>query len=154
MRRSLRLVAAAVALAGWAVAQNATGTIDGRVTDASNAAVPDAAVTIENTATNVRWPVLSNSDGRFYQRYLQPGSYRITVQKTGFQKYVQNNVLLDVEQTVSVTIPLKVGDVSTTVEVEAAAAQLATESSTIATTVNQKAVLDLPLGGSRSPMSL
>ena len=154
MNRSLRFVTAALAFAGWAIAQNATGTIDGRVTDATNAAVPNAAVTIENAATNVRWSVVTNSDGRFYQRYLQPGSYRITVQKTGFQKYVQNNILLDVEQTVSVTIPLKVGDVSTTVEVEAAAAQLATESSTVATTVNTKAVLDLPLGGSRSPMSL
>src|SRR5262249_45674983 len=89
-----------------------------------------------------------------YQRYLQPGSYRVTVEKTGFQKYIQSNILLDVEQTVSVNIPLKIGDVSTTVEVEAAAAQLATVSATVATTVNSKAVIDLPLGGNRSPMSL
>ncbi len=136
------------------VAQNATGTLDGRVTDASNAAVPGASVTVESQATNVHWTMTTNSEGRFYQRYLQPGLYRVTVEKPGFQKYLQNDILLDVEQTVTLSIPLRVGDVSTTVEVEADAAQLATESSTVATTVSNKAVLDLPLGGNRSPMSL
>ena len=154
MNRALLTVIAALCLTNWAFAQNATGTIDGRVTDASGAAVPNAAVAVTNLATNVRLTTITNGEGRFYQRYLQPGSYSVSVEKTGFQKFVQSNLLLDVEQTVSLTIPLKVGDVSTTVEVEASAAQLATESSTVATTVNSKAVIDLPLGGNRSPMSL
>jgi len=154
MNRILPVVIAVLGLAGWAHAQNATGTIDGRVTDASGAAVPGANVTVTNAATNVHWPLVTNGEGRFYQRYLQPGSYNVAVEKTGFQKFVQSDVLLDVEQTVSLTIPLKVGDVTTTVEVQASAAQLSTETSTVATTVNSKAVIDLPLGGNRSPMSL
>jgi len=154
MYRFLSLAAAALGLLMCAHAQNATGTLDGRVTDASTAAVPAASVTIENPATNVHWTMETNAEGRFYQRYLQPGTYRITVEKTGFRKYVQNDILLNVEQTVTLNIPLEVGDVSTTVEVESSAAQLSTESSTVATTVNSKAVLDLPLGGNRSPMSL
>ena len=154
MYRSLRVVAAAFVCIGSALAQNATGTLAGRVNDASDAAVPGATVTIENLATNVHWSMPTNSEGRFYQRYLQPGSYRVTVEKPGFQKFVQSNVLLDVEQTLSLDIPLKVGDVATTVEVQASAAQLATETSTFATTVSNKAVLDLPLSGNRSPMSL
>ena len=154
MYRFLRVATAALLMTGWAFAQNATGTIDGRVTDATSGSVPGAKVTIENQATNVHWSMETNSEGRFYQRYLQPGSYRITAEKAGFQRYVQNDILLDVEQTVSLTVAMRVGDITTTVQVEAAAAQLSTESSTVATTVSNKAILDLPLGGNRSPMSL
>src|ERR1022692_1638055 len=154
MYRFLRAATAALLMTGWALAQNATGTIDGRVTDATSGSVPGAKVTIENQATNVHWSMETNSEGRFYQRYLQPGSYRITAEKAGFQRYVQNDILLDVEQTVSLTVAMRVGDITTTVQVEAAAAQLSTESSTVATTVSNKAILDLPLGGNRSPMSL
>ena len=154
MYRFWKIVAAALMISGWALAQNATGTIDGRVTDASGGAVPGAKVMVENQATNVRFSLETNGEGRFYQRYLQPGSYQVSVEKVGFQRYRQNGILLDVEQTVSLEIPLRVGDVTTTVQVEAAAAQLSTESSTVATTVSNKAILDLPLGGNRSPMSL
>ncbi|MDR3698767.1 MAG: carboxypeptidase regulatory-like domain-containing protein [Candidatus Sulfopaludibacter sp.] len=154
MYRSLQVIVAAVALTSWAIAQNATGTLDGRVTDASNAAVPNANVTVENQATNVHWTQVTNAEGRFYQRYLQPGTYRVSVEKPGFQKYIQSNILLDVEQTVTLPIGLKLGDVSTTVQVEASAAQLSTETSTLTTTVSSNAILDLPLNGNRSPMSL
>lgn len=78
----------------------------------------------------------------------------MSVEKSGFQKYIQSDILLDVEQAVTLSIPLHIGDVTTTVSVEADAAQLSKESSTVTTTVSNKAVLDLPLGGNRSPMSL
>jgi len=138
-------------VAAWA--QNATGTLDGRVLDASGAAVPNANVTIENQATNVRYTIPTNADGRFYEKYLLPGTYRVTVEKAGFQKYVQASILLDVEQTISLTVPLRIGDASTTIEVTANTAQLATETSTVATTIGTRSILDLPIQG-RSPMSL
>src|SRR5215469_8467905 len=154
MFRFCRLVLAALSLATYVMAQNATGTLTGHVTDASNASVPGAVVAVENKATNVRFTTVTNNEGRFYQQYLQPGTYTVTVEKRGFQGFVQRDILLDVEQTISLNIPLRVGDVATTVQVEAAAAQLATESSTVATTISNKAILDLPLGGNRSPMAL
>ncbi len=153
MNRSLALVIASFALAANLYAQNATGTIDGRVSDSSGSAIPGATVTVENTATNVKLTNTTNSDGRFVQRYLQPGTYAVSAEKIGFDRYVQNNIQLDIEQTITLVIPLKVGDVKTTVEVSASAAQLSTESSTVATSISQKAVLDLPLQG-RNPYSL
>jgi hypothetical protein len=154
MFRSLCIVAAVVACASLAFGQNATGTIDGRVLDTTGSAVPGATVTIQNQATNVKQSIPTTSDGRFYQRYLLPGTYNLTVEKAGFDKYVQNGILLDVAQTISLDVSMRVGNVSTTVEVTANTAQLATESSTIATTVGGKAILDLPLGGNRNPLSL
>jgi Carboxypeptidase regulatory-like domain len=154
MSRFSRLLIAAVLFPGWALAQNATGTLYGRMVDSSGDAVPGAEVTITNQATNVHWSLTSNVEGRFYQRYLQPGLYSVTVEKTGFKKYLQQDILLDVEQTVSLSIPLEVGEVTTVVQVEANAAQLATESATVTTTISSNAILDLPLNGNRSPMSL
>jgi hypothetical protein len=140
-------------LQAGAFAQNAAGTLDGHVVDSSGAAIPGAHVTIENQATNVKLATPTSSDGRFYQRYLPPGSYSVTIEQPGFEKYVQTNIQLDVEQTIQLNISLKVGDVSSTVEVSANSAQLATETSTVATTINSKAILDLPIQG-RSPMTL
>ena len=153
MKRSLALVLAVLVLATYGFAQNATGTIDGRVLDASGAAVPGATVTIENTATNVKLTTPTNNEGRFYQRYLLPGTYNVTVEKGGFSKYIQSGLALDIEQTITLAIPMKVGDVATSVEVSANTAQLSTETSTVATTISSKAVLDLPLQG-RNPYSL
>ncbi len=153
MIRYLNLVVGALLFASAALAQNAAGTLDGRVVDSSGAAIPGARVTIENQATNVKLVVPTNADGRFYERYLLPGTYTVSVEKPGFQRYVQSSIQLDVEQTIALTIPLKVGEVTTTVEVTANSAQLATETSTVATTLGSKAILDLPIQG-RSPMSL
>ncbi len=146
-------ILAALTFTMCAFAQNATGTLDGRVLDASGAAIPGAGVTVESQATNVRWNIPTNAEGRFYQRYLAPGAYNITVEKAGFQKFIQTGVIVSVEQTVALEISLKVGDVATSVEVEAAAAQLATESSTVATSVTSKSALDLPLSN-RSPLGM
>jgi hypothetical protein len=151
--RSPVLVLAALALASYSFAQNATGTIDGRVSDTSGAAVPGASVTVENTATNVKLTSPTNSEGRFYQRYLLPGTYNVVVEKAGFARYVQSGIQLDIEQTITLAVSMKVGDVATSVEVSANAAQLSTETSTVATTVSEKSVLDLPLQG-RNPYSL
>jgi hypothetical protein len=153
MNRCLAVLAAALALTSYGWAQNATGTIDGRVTDPSGSAIPGAAVTVENTATNVKLKAPTNSEGRFYQRYLLPGAYTVTVEKAGFERYIQTGIQLDIEQTITLTVPMKVGDVASSVEVSANSAQLSTESSTVTTTISQKSVLELPLQG-RNPYSL
>ena len=153
MKKCIALITAALGLAAFAFGQNATGTIDGRVTDATGAAVPGATVTVENTATNVKLTTPTNSEGRFYQRYLPPGVYNVSIEKVGFDRYVQSGVQLDIEQTITLSIPMKVGDVATAIEITANTAQLSTESSTVTTTIGTKSVLDLPIQG-RSPMSL
>lgn len=153
MNRVLTTVVAVFASAVCALAQNATGTLDGRVVDATGAAVPGARVTIENQATNVHLTIPTNAEGRFYNAYLLPGTYTVTVEKQGFSKYVQSGIVLDVQQTIAVVCTLKVGDVSATVEVTANTAQLSTETSTVATTIGTKGIVDLPIQG-RSPMSL
>ena len=123
-------------------AQTATGVLNGRVNDPSGASIPGAKVTIQNQATGVKQEGPTNSEGRFFNGFVLPGAYRVTVEKAGFGKYVQSNLTINVQQTVTLEIELKIGDTATTVEVSANAAQLATETSSISTVVTSKQILD------------
>ena len=148
---SARIAAALAALSLFVTAslfgQTATGILDGRVNDSSGSAVPGAKVVVENEATGVHQDLTTNSEGRFYQGFVLPGNYRLSVEKAGFQRYVENGVAVNVNQTVTLTVNLKVGDVSTSVEISSQAAQLTTEASSISTVVGSRSIQDLPLNG-------
>src|SRR2546422_412818 len=146
-------IAMILIVSSTALGQTATGILQGRVTDDSGAAVPDAKVTIENERTAVRQVTTSNSLGNFVQPYLLPSTYKVTVEKVGFQKYSTNGVTVEVQKSAELDVILKIGEVSTTVEVSASVTQLATTTSTVSTTVDNKKVLDLPLNG-RNPLAL
>jgi hypothetical protein len=153
VRRLVTLVFAILALTFVAAAQTATGVITGHVTDASGAVIPGAKVTVESLRTGVKQTTQANSQGTFLQSYLIPGNYKVTVEQPGFEKHVTSNVRLSVQQTIELEIALKVGEVSTAVEVSANTAQLSTTSATVSTVITNKAMIDLPLNG-RSPFGL
>ena len=153
MYRFLFLTAALVVCQFTATAQTATGVLQGVVTDASGAAVPEAKITIENQRTNVKLTTVTNAEGRYVQPFLPPSEYRLTVEKPGFQKNLTNEIKIDVQATVGLDVQLKVGDTSTTVEVAASAVQLSTETSSVSTVIDNKRILDMPLNG-RNPFSL
>jgi Carboxypeptidase regulatory-like domain len=93
------------------------GTIRGVVTDPSGAAVPGAKVTLENTATTVTVVQNSNAEGLYLFNLVQPGSYTVTVEKAGFQKFVQSQVSVMTTSDVTVNALLKIGNVAQTVTV-------------------------------------
>src|SRR5260370_16329119 len=126
MFRFLLVSLGGLALSYSASAQNANGILDGRIVDASGSAIPGARMTVENQDTGTRREYISNSEGRFYQGQVLIGAYRVIVEKPGFQKHVESNIRGDVAQTVTLEIPLKAGDVATTIEVTAEDPQLTT----------------------------
>src|SRR5437867_2881345 len=151
--KALILVITMIAFCCTAAGQTATGILQGFVSDASGAAVPDAVVTVENQRTGVKQMLTTNAEGRFVQPFLIPSEYRLTVEKPGFQRYVATDIRVDVQQTVALEIALKLGEVSTAVEVSAAVAQLSTAASSLSTVIDNKRILDLPLNG-RNPFGL
>ncbi len=153
MLRRLIAACALSALSFSLCAQTTTGTIQGRVTDDSGSVIPEAKITILNEATGVQQIVQSGSEGNFVQPYVLPGLYTVTVEKEGFDKSVTTGIRLNVQQTVALELALKVGNVATTVEVTADAVQLSTSTSSVATVIQGKAILDLPLNG-RNPFAL
>jgi Carboxypeptidase regulatory-like domain len=94
--------------AGSAFGQGgANGTILGTVTDNSGAVVVNATVDVTNTATNVTNHTQTTSSGDFTVPYLQPGTYKVTIQAPGFQKAVTDSITLVVGQQQRVNVSMK-----------------------------------------------
>src|SRR5665213_1305761 len=77
-------------------AQSATATVQGTVTDASGAAVPDAAVQLKNTGTGASRTVNTDAQGRYRASDLQVGGYDVSASKSGFSTVAHNGITLNV----------------------------------------------------------
>lgn len=143
-----RLVFSGVILAVLAAsslwAQNGNGQIGGSVTDNTRAAIPGVSVTARNVATNVVTSTVTSSDGLFNLLSLVPGSYEVTAEKTGFDKATVTNVTVDLSATANVDIVLKVGQVTTTVSIEAQAQLLNATTMDVTTTVAKDLLEQIP----------
>jgi hypothetical protein len=148
-RNSLLIFLALFATSSIALAQRDLGTITGTITDPSGSAIPNAKITIKNDATGVAYDTVTNETGTFTRPALNPGTYTVTVEASGFERSQQGNVLVNPGEPVAVNIALKVGNASQTVEVTAAAPLLQTESPAITENLNAAQVSELPLGGQR-----
>ena len=91
-----------------AFGQGSLGALTGTVYDSSGAAVPGAALTITNVATNVNWTAKTSSAG-YYRVPVPPGTYRLEAQLEGFKKAVAENIVVPVEQVVTIDLTLQVG---------------------------------------------
>lgn len=128
-------------------AQLGGGAISGVVQDASQSAIPNAQVSIQETATGVVRQVSTNSDGLYSAPNLLPGSYQITVTANGFQTLVRSGITLTVGAQLTVDLTLSVGQVAQRVEVTGQAQVVETASSSIDATVEQGSIVQLPLNG-------
>jgi hypothetical protein len=128
-------------------AQAAFGTILGTVTDTTGAVVPGAAVTVTNTGTNLASHVISDDHGRYVAASLIPGTYAVQVEKAGFQKVIQQGIILSVGASVVADETLPVGKVDQVVEVQSQVAQVDTTTSTLSNLVDNTQMVGLPLNG-------
>ncbi|MGC2162283.1 MAG: carboxypeptidase-like regulatory domain-containing protein, partial [Silvibacterium sp.] len=124
-----------------------TASISGRITDASNAAVPAATVVVKNTGTSASQTTVTDDQGRYTVPDLAVGSYEIDVSKTGFQNSVRTGVTLSVGSAPVIDIPLSVGQSTQTVTVSAEASQVETTTAAVSSLVNQTQMRELPLNG-------
>jgi hypothetical protein len=150
MRRNrvvLFVLATACFLIGSVYGQVLTGTISGVVTDASEAVVPNAAVTINNADTHVTvWRGATNESGLYRAPALPVGRYDVIVAVQGFKRADVTGVNLTIDQRATINITLQPGAVAESVTVAGqSAGQLSTESSSLGTTINTTQVQNLPL---------
>ena len=135
-----------VLLAPLAHAQTAaTGAISGTVSDPSGAVVPGAKISVTSEATGATVTVFSTNSGHYLVPLLSPGTYRLDVTKESFKVSTYPNIIVAVTETRSLNVALQVGTVSESVEVDAAAQQLQTESSALGHVTNSQMVENLPL---------
>src|SRR5215813_8777535 len=126
-------------------AQRLDGSLRVTVTDKTGAMVEDARVTVTNEATNVSTTATASSAGTYVFPNLLVVTYRVTVEKDGFKKFVSKGVTVESNQVAETAALLEVGDVTAVVEVEAGAELVKTESSELGATFSGQAVHDLPL---------
>ncbi len=115
----LRLFLCTCFFAMAAHAQQVLGSITGTVLDSSGAVVPDATVKATNLATNLEVTGKSEGNGTYVIRDLTAGTYKLTFTKEGFQTETHTEVLVNADRTTTVDGALKVGQVTTEVEVTA-----------------------------------
>lgn len=132
---------------GLALGQETRGSISGRVVDSSGAIVPAASVTVVNMATGVASTAPLTGSGEYTAINLDPGQYEVTASATGFRKTVVRNITLFVAQKARVDVTLAVGDVATSVEVQAAIAVVQTEQTSVGSVIDSKQMTTMPLNG-------
>jgi hypothetical protein len=121
--------------------------ITGRVSDPTGAVIPNAQVTLTNEGTGVKWNAVSNAVGYYTIPLLEPGSYRIRVEGSGFKPVVRSAVRLQVEQVARIDFTMELGQVSETVEITAEAPLVESETSSVGQVVNNKTIVEMPLNG-------
>ena len=125
--------------------QGASGRILGRVADPTGAVLSGAKITLLNEATGISRDARSNDSGDYSFVEVAPGTYTVQFELSGFKKNIQKNVIVDVNQVVTLNSTLQVGASQETVEVTSEAPQIDTTSTQLGAVINDRSVNELPL---------
>jgi len=126
-------------------AQEVRGRINGRVVDPNKAAVAGATVKVTDVARATTATLTTNEDGLFQANYLLSSTYQVVVEMGGFKKFIQDGVLLQINETRDLDITLEVGGNQETVTVTTDPATLNAADASLGQTIDQKRVEELPL---------
>ncbi len=135
-------------------AQQFRANITGTVIDAQGGVVPGVTVTALNTETNVATEAVTNERGVYSIQQLTPGQYRVSATLSGFKTFVREGLTLHTAETVTVNVTLATGAVEETVTVSAQTTNVESNESTIAQTIENKRISELPLNGRQVYMLL
>ncbi len=127
------------------LAQSNTGQITGTVFDQTKAAISEVAISAVNIATNVPQTAVTNKDGVYSLASLPPGVYRMTLEKTGFKKLLQESVTVEGGSTIQLNFDMAVGSTSSEVSVTADVPVIQTGTSTIQYGLDLKQIDELPV---------
>ncbi len=130
-----------------ATAQTSTGTLEGTVRDTSGGAVVDARVRVTDARTGVGNEIRTGAEGSFVLPFLLPGTYNVAVDKAGFRRLSSTGLKVDGAQARTISVVLEVGEVNSAVEVKGESLAVSSATSTVATTIDNKRIVDMPLNG-------
>lgn len=131
-------------------AQDFRSTLQGTVSDPSNATIANATVTLRSVETGQDRVAAANTDGFYIFQFLPPGNYELTVKAAGFRTFVEKGITLALTQTLRQDISLQLGDTAETVNVVANTAVLETDSTSLGTAIRSEVRDNLPLKGRSS----
>jgi len=134
-----------VLFASTLLAQSTGGRFVGKVSDASGAVLPEVSVSLINESSGVSRASTSNADGDYSFPEVPVGTYRIEFDLAGFKKTAQSNVLLQLNQVLTLNITLQIGERKDVVEVTTEAPIVDTTSTQLGAVINDRSIAQLPL---------
>jgi len=126
-------------------AQSTNATLSGTVLDPTGARIPNVQVTAQNIQTGIVLTNLTNEAGVYVFPSLQPGTYRLTAELSGFRKYVLNDLVVDVSARMTINISLELGTAQEAVEVVAPPESLSASTASVGDVINGRAIQESPL---------
>ena len=148
------LAAALTLLPAPLAAQALYGTVGGTVLDASGAAIPGATVTVTNQGTGLEVIAVSDENGAYAIRNLQPGTYTLKASLQGFKEYVQTGIPVNQNDVVRIEARLEVGALTESVTVTTEGALLKTDKADVSVNLKPAEVVNLPLNQYRNYQGL
>ena len=149
--RSWSVVLCCLTLLWFAIRTNAQvagqAQIQGTITDASGALIPNATVTLSNASTHAARTTLTDKSGVYVFPNIDIGTYDIGVSAAGFESYKQTGIVLEIGSSIAINVAMTVGKQSFTVETHAEGLSLQTEDSSFKQTIDQQDVQEMPLNG-------
>ena len=146
----LRIASLTTLLAVVLLAQDFRSTLQGTITDPSQASVAGATVTLKNIDTAAERVTNADNDGFYIFQFLAPGNYQLSVKASGFRTAVQKGLTLALTQTLREDVKLQLGDTAETVSVVANVGVVETDSASLGTAIRQEIRDNLPLKGRSS----
>lgn len=149
VQKSITTLAALFAFTFTLAAQSPTARVVGTVSDESAAAIPGAVVSMRNLSTGVRAEAHSNQSGIYNLLFLEPGRYELTVEAKGFRRYHRPSLTVETGQTLSLDVPLKIGDVTESLTVTESTPLLQSDTSSINQLIENTTIRNMPLASRR-----
>jgi hypothetical protein len=134
-------------VASAAAAQSTTGSIQGTVKDNQDAVVPGATATIRHVQTNTTRAAVTDGTGVYRFLNVPIGDYELTVELSGFSKYVRSGITVSLNQDAVVDVQIQPASVSETIEVNADAPLLNTTTSEVGVRFDTTRIAELPVSG-------
>ena len=153
-RRFVLSLALAALFAAIAQSQESRATLSGTVTDPSGSVIPATAVSFINSQTGVAFKTKTNEAGQYRFLFLNPGAYRLSVQSPGFRTFVRENIQLQMNLAPVIDVALVIGDLADRITITSEAPLLEAEKGDRGLVINNKTVTELPLQGSRNPLTV
>lgn len=139
------VVAACLLFPTLLAAQGATGRIIGRISDPTGAVLSGVKITLSNQATGVSQEAQTNDSGDYSFVNIAPGTYQASFELKGFKKNLQKDVILEVNQVLTLNSVLQIGGTQEVVDVTSEAPQVETTSTQLGAVINDRSVNELPL---------
>ena len=130
------------------------GSVNGHITDPSQAVIAGATVTISNQETNFTRVVTAGAQGEYTFASLPPGTYTLTVKAQGFEGFVRTGIVITANESVRSDATLTVGRASENVTVSAQAVALQTDRPDVHTDLSPQTLNQLPLPPGRNYQQL